>query len=72
MFIENIVRHGAVLGSVLNNCSLVKVCCESDQSHQRETVNIKSLEFVDDIADLNDGLIQARKSNGIIVSVQEQ
>ena len=32
----------------------------------------RPLEFVDDIADPNDGLFQARKSNGIIVSVQEQ
>ena len=71
IFVENIVRQGTVLGPVLNNCSLDKVCHENE-SYQSGTVNIKSLEFVDDIADPNDGLFQARKSNSIIVSVQEQ
>ena len=71
IFVENIVRQGTVLGPVLNNCSLDKVCheCESCQSG---TVNIKSLKFVDDIADINDGLFQARKSNSVIVSVHKQ
>ena len=71
IFVENIVRQGTVLGPVLNNCSLDKVCHESE-SYQSGTVNIKSLEFVDGIAYPNDGLFQARKSNSIIVSVQEQ
>ena len=71
IFVENIVRQGIVLGPVLNNCSLDKVCHESE-SYQSGDVNIKSLEFVDDIADPNDCLFQARKSNSIIVSVQEQ
>ena len=68
IFAENIVRQGTVLGPILNNCSLDKVCQESE-SYQSGTVNIKSLEFVDDIADPNDGLFQARKSNSIIVSL---
>ena len=68
---ENIVRQRTVLGPVLNNCSLGKVCHESE-SYQSGTVNIKSLEFVDDIADPNDDLFQARKSNSIIISVQQQ
>ena len=55
----------------MNNRSLDKVCHENG-SYQSGTVNIKSLEFGDDIADPNDGLFQARKSNSIIVSVQEQ
>ena len=55
----------------MNNCSLGKLCHESE-SYQSGTVNKKSLEFVDDIADPNDGLFQARKSNSIIVSVKEQ
>ena len=71
IFVENIASQGTVLGPVLNNCSLDKVCHESE-SYQSGTVNIKSLEFVDDIADPNDGLLQARMSNSIIVSVQEQ
>ena len=71
IFVENIVRQGTVLGPVLDNCSLDKVCHESE-SYQTGTVNIKSLEFVDDTVAPNDGLFQARKSNSIIVSVQEQ
>ena len=71
IFVENIVRQGTILWPVLNNCSLDKVCHESE-SYQSGNVNIKSSEFVDDIADPNDGLFQARKSNSIIVSVQEQ
>ena len=70
MFVENIVRQGTVIGPVLNNCSLDKVCHESE-SYQSGTVYIPSLESVDDIADPNDGLFQATKSNSIIVSVQE-
>ena len=30
IFVENIVRQGTVLGPVLNNCSLDKVCHESE------------------------------------------
>ena len=52
--VENISRQGTVLGPVLNNCSLDKVCHESE-SYQSGIVNIKLLEFVDDIADPNDG-----------------
>ena len=63
IFVENIVRQGTVLGPVLNNES---------ESYQSGTVNIKSLKFVGEIADPDDGLFQERKSNSIIVSVQEQ
>ena len=65
------MRQVTVLGPVLNNCSLDKVCHDSE-SYQSGTINIKLLEFLDDIADPNDGIFQARKSNSIIVSVQEQ
>ena len=65
------VRQGTILGPVLNNCSQDKVCHQSE-SYQSETISIRLLEFVYDIADPNDGLFQARKSNSTIVSVQEQ
>ena len=71
IFVEDIVRQSNVLGPVLNNCSLDKVCHKSE-SYRSGTVNMKSLEFVDDVADPNDGLFLARKSSSIIVSVQEQ
>ena len=65
------MKQGTILGPVLNNGSLDKVCHESE-SYQSGTIKIKSSEFVDDIADPNDDLFQARKSTSIIVSVQEQ
>ena len=39
IFVENIVRQSTVLGLVLNNCSLDKVCHESE-AYQSGTVNI--------------------------------
>ena len=42
------------LGLFSDNCSRNKVCHESE-SYKNETVNIKLLEFVDAIADPNDG-----------------
>ena len=65
------MRQGTLLGPVLNNRFLDKVCHESE-SYQSGTVNIKSLEFVDHMANPSDGLFQARDRNSIIVSVQEQ
>ena len=46
----NIVKQGTVLEPVLNNVSLERVCKES-YSHHLGSVEILSLEFVDDIAD---------------------
>ena len=67
IFVEIIVRQGTVLWPVLNKCSMDEVCHESE-SYQSVTVNIKSLEFVDDIADPNNGLFKARKSNSDCLS----
>ena len=46
----SLVKKGTVLGPVLNNCSLGNVCDES-RGYQYENIEIKPLEFVDDIAD---------------------
>ena len=48
--INSIVKQGTVLGPVLNNCSLDDNCAEG-QGYIMGTVEIKALEFVDDIAD---------------------
>ena len=50
--LENLVKQGTVLGPALNNCSLDRVCQESLGYHIG-SVEIKSMEFVDDIADPN-------------------
>ena len=54
--INNIVKQGTVLGPVLNNCSLDDNCAEG-QGYVMDTVAIKGLEFVDEIADLNSKIV---------------
>ena len=53
--IDNFVRQMSVLGPILNNCSLDKVCKEGT-SFQNGVVGIRLLEFVDDTPYPNDGL----------------
>ena len=50
--IDSLVKQGTSLGPILNNCSLDEVCAHCD-SYQYGTVEIKTLQFVDDIADTN-------------------
>ena len=50
--LEDLVKQDTALGPILNNCSLDRVPKESS-GYQMGLVNIKSLEFVDDIADVN-------------------
>ena len=51
---NSLVKQGTSLGPISNNCLLDEVCAHSN-SYQYGTVEIKSLEFVDDIADANNG-----------------
>ena len=66
-----IVKQGTVLGPVLNNVSLDRVCKES-YSHHLGSVEIRSLEFVDDIADPNSDRNSALTSNRIIEQIQHE
>ena len=68
--VNNLVRQGTVLGPILNNCSLDQVCKEG-KSYQNGNIQLKPLEFVDDIADPNDGYCQAQQSNLVISSILE-
>ena len=61
----NIVKQGTVLGPALNNVSLNRVCKES-YSHHLGSVEIRSMEFVDDITDPNSDKNSALTSNRII------
>ena len=45
-----------------NNCSLSEIS-DNGQSYQYGEVKISPLEFVDDIADINDGIAPAVSSN---------
>ena len=67
----NIVKQGTVLGPVLNTVSLDRVCKES-YSHHLGSVKIRSLEFVDDIADPNSDRNSALASNRIIEEIQHE
>ena len=50
----------------------ILIDCKEGASYQNGVVGIKPLEFVDDIADPNNGLYQARRSNDIIVTIIQQ
>ena len=67
----SLVIQGTSLGPILNNCSLDEVCAHSN-SYQYGTVEIKSLEFVNDIADANNGSSQAIASHKIITDITER
>ena len=67
----NLVKQGTVLGPILNNCSLDDICSEG-HGHNMGTVEIKTLEFVDDIADPNNGYFEALKSNQTISFIQKR
>ena len=67
----NLVKQGTVPGPILNNCSLDDICSEG-HGHNMDTVEIKTLEFVDDIADPNNGYFEALKSNQTISFIQKR
>ena len=60
-----------MLGPILNNCSLDDICSEG-HGHNMGTVEIKTMEFVDDIADPNNGYFEVLKSNQTISSIQKR
>ena len=67
---EKIVKQGTFLGPILNNCSLDDVCKEGKE-YQYEIVELKPLEFVDDIADPNRNKYDAQISNKVIIGIHE-
>ena len=67
----NIVKQGTILGPVLNNLSLDRVCNES-YGHHSGSVEIRSLKFVDDITDPNSDKNSALTSNRIIEQIQHE
>ena len=69
--LENLVKQGTVLGQILNNCSLDRVLKEGSE-YQMGLVNIKSLEFVDDIADVNRDFNSLCHSNRLIENIQHE
>ena len=66
LFLSNFVKQGTVLGSVLNNCSLNKLSTDSI-GYNFGSVEIKSMEFVDDLADPNRDKQSALASNTVLL-----
>ena len=62
---DSLVKQGTSLGPILNSCSLKEVSAHCDR-YQYRTVEITTLEFVDDIADANNDSPQALHSHKII------
>ena len=67
--LENLLKQGTVLGPVINDCSLDRVPKEGS-GYQMGRVNIKLLEFVDDIADVNREFNSLCHSNGLIANIE--
>ena len=66
--IKNFVKQGTVLGLILNNCPLDRICKDGN-GYQFGQVNIKPLEFVDHLADRNHSLTAADASNSVIEQI---
>ena len=64
------MNRQTVLGPILNNRSLDDICKEG-KGYQYGTVELRPLEFKDDIADPNRNKCDAQISNKIIIGIQE-
>ena len=71
LFLSNFVKQGTVLGPVLNNCSLNKLSTDSI-GYNFGSVQIKSMEFVDDLADPSRDKQSAQASNAILQAIQHE
>ena len=70
-FLSNFVKQGTVLGPVLNNCSLNKLSTDSI-GYNFGSVQIKSMDFVDDLADPNRDKQSALASNAVLQAIQHE
>ena len=71
LFLSNFVKQGTVFGPVLNNCSLTKLSTDSI-GFNFGSVQIKSMEFVDDLADPNRDKQSALASNAVLQAIQHE
>ena len=71
LFLSNFVKQRTVLGPVLNNCSLNKLSTDSI-GYNFGSVQIKSMEFVDDLADPNRDKQSAPASNAVLQAIQHE
>ena len=71
ILLTNHVKQGTVLGLVLNNCSLNKMSTHST-GYNFGSVQIKPMEFVDDIADPSREKATAIASNSVLEVIQHE
>ena len=69
--LTDITKQGTIIGPILNNCSLDRICVEG-QGYQLGSAYIKPLEYVDDIADPNNGFEEAIGSNADIERIETE
>ena len=71
ILLTNIDKHRTVLSPVINNCSLNKISTHST-GNNFGSVQIKPMEFVDDIADPSREKASAIASNSVLEAIQHE
>ena len=71
LFLSNFVKQGTVLGPVLNNCSLNKLSTDSI-GYNFGSVQIKSMEFVDDLANPKRDKQSALAINAVLPAIKHE
>ena len=71
LFLSNLAKQGAVIVPVLNNCSLNKLSTDSI-GYNFGSVQVKSMEFVDDLADPNSDKQSALAINAVLEAIQHK
>ena len=71
ILLTNLVKHGTVLGPVLNNCSFNKKSTHSTGKNFG-SVQIKPMKFVDDIDDPSREKVSAIASNSVLEPIQHE
>ena len=71
LFLSNFVKQGTVLGPVLDKGSLNKLLTDSI-GYNFGSVQIKSMEFVDNLADPNRDKQSAPASNAALEAIQHE
>ena len=71
ILLANLVKQGTVLCLVLNNCALNKMSAQGT-GYNFGSVQIKPIEFVDDIADPSREKASAIASNSVLEDIQHE
>ena len=69
--LTDITKQGTIMGPILNNCSLDRICVEG-RRYQLGSAYIKPLDYVDDITDPNNRFEEAIGSNADIERIPKE